>query len=102
LSFLKSSPFGLINPPNGNALRVYSVQSLSLNSVSIFGGIHNQNSYTFTQNFLAKKKCPASCKIIKIKNDIIQIRIYIGYLLSFKVVAILAILFYKAIVNFLT
>ena len=44
---------------------MYSVQDLSFRSVLILGGNHNQNSLTFTQDFLAAIKCQNSCTIIR-------------------------------------
>jgi hypothetical protein len=40
---------------------VYLVHFLSVNNSRAFGGIHNQNSSTFTQKKRAAEKCPNSC-----------------------------------------
>ena len=44
---------------------MYSVQDLSFRRALILGGNHNQNSFTFTQDFLAAIKCQNSCTIIR-------------------------------------
>ena len=61
--FVPSSPLSATNPPSGIRFNVYFVPDLSVRSVAILGGIPNQNSFTWTQDFLAAMKCPSSCKI---------------------------------------
>jgi hypothetical protein len=60
VSSLYSSQKSFTNHQIGNQLIVYSVPDLSLNNLVILGGIHIQNSSTFTQKSLANKKCPSS------------------------------------------
>ncbi|HBY74660.1 TPA: hypothetical protein DEG21_02020 [Patescibacteria group bacterium] len=60
VSSLYSSQKSFTNHQIGKRLNVYSVPDLSLNNLVILGGIHIQNSSTFTQKSFANKKCPSS------------------------------------------
>ncbi len=60
-------------PPSGIALSVYFVPDLSVRKVQIVGGNPIQNSLTFTHVFFAARKCPNSCKRIRIINNTIPI-----------------------------
>ena len=65
---------------------MYSVHVLSFHKVVTFGGNHNQNSFTFTQDFLAAVKCQNSCKITStIKAKIHNIIHHIYKLIMIKI-----------------
>ena len=79
--FVPSSPLSATNPPSGIRFNVYFVPDLSVRSVAILGGIPNQNSFTWTQDFLAAMKCPSSCKItsktkVSIQSIIQSIKVF--------------------------
>jgi hypothetical protein len=66
LSFLsfkcsKLSHFNFTKPHKGSQFSEYRVHFLSVNNFLALGGNHNQNSSTFTPNFLAAEKCHSSC-----------------------------------------
>jgi hypothetical protein len=54
------SHFNLTNHQSGSQFRLYRVQALSVHNFFALGGIHNQNSSTFTQKIRAVLKCPYS------------------------------------------
>jgi hypothetical protein len=66
------SQYNLTNQPIGSQFKENRVHFLSTNNFLALGGIHNQNSSTFTQNFLAEAKCHHSCIKIIIENIIID------------------------------
>lgn len=81
VEFVPSSPLSATNPPSGIRFNVYFVPDLSVRSVAILGGIPNQNSFTWTQDFLAAMKCPSSCKItsktkVSIQSIIQSIKVF--------------------------
>jgi hypothetical protein len=78
-----SSHFNLTNHHNGIRFIVYSVHDLSLYIFQILGGIHSQNSKTFTPLFFAAVKCHSSCIIINTIKSNIHINIHIMSLSNF-------------------
>lgn len=99
----QSSHLSWTNHPNGIQFNVYSVHDLSFHKVVILGGSfilnrfsnkkdkiiegsHNQNSLTFTQDFLAAVKCQNSCKTTStIKAKIHNIIHHIYKLIMIKI-----------------
>ncbi len=72
LKVFKFSHFNLTKPQSGSQFNEYRVQCLSVNNFLARGGIHSQNSSTFTQKILEALKCQNSCTKIITENTNIE------------------------------